>query len=1388
MSMKMRTKVLAGSFVCSLVALAAVTGAYQGNDIAQGAGCTHPKVNHYEAKDPTSEEEGLSHEYWVCCSCHKKWLDSGYTDEIERESIVLNKKTESSSIDGSDSSRYLINKLNNSSLSNVSEHGLYSNDGKDSFFIKNGSVLDGVTSFVFSDIPSNTHTVSLSYKYYDLNHDLYTNNFHAFATYGGSDCSLALTNDNAWHTLSITIGGASSLSFSINHFQGELFVADIVYESDFSLSSVFSSTSNFDHYFRGTSYTLDTQNKKAVFSNLGTLYLNKTLFDQALSEGYTHMRFTVNSLSSDIVDMHLNGGSYQKLYSGSENTIRIDLTKVAEGDYSNVTLAFRNSSCASAIGDVTLSDLCFYTDDITTSWSKSNNAYACFEGDSLVLDTCYSGNDAYIDTSSDWYAQFVEGGVVNMYVFSEYLKQGSNYRGVLWGKNSQVVDVISLGEWAYTNQAYASKDTFRFCLEKEGVASLQILSSSAYNKIKARERLSKAFSSSTSFSTYFYTGTISDATSFSDTNKSVTYSSRVLCLKQALITDMSLACYTNIAFSYKATPDDGNGDFDHFVYISDGINATDGWKIIYDEFDTPSIPTSLSVDIDLSKAFSYSYSSDNVITIYPRRNGTGDLDSTQTISNLHFYNSADLGKTCNLTFSSSEGSSTSMADLAKAFTLPEGNDSASGVFKGWVSNGITYQAGDVIYPTEDMAFTASYEEDLFSLKSDDYVIVYEANNESASWAANDLKKYINSVLGVSPTVVSDSDYTFSTNAKAISIGNTSALKSINDVVVDGSFVSVDEVKSTLLTRDDSFAIASKKNALYLFGNSNNSLRYASTKFIEDKLGVSFFSSTEESAKEKDDVVIQNGGKAYNPYFNFRTYLTTDAYGSANEEKYSYNSHFYNDSDYSSLSSIHAADNAWITGTFKDAENKDTSIGTAHTTYDANGTGLVKSSTYPLASYPNMWYCAYDSNITDIHYTDGVTSEGKIDRSTSATDTACEAMYDSLKAVLTSYYSSHDHSEKAFLSVGQADTNECCKCDACLASALKYNNSGTMIRFYNAIINELKEDSVLKDCNFQLVMFAYQYNLFSPVIHTMNVTEETSGIINKTTTDKTITGYTYSDSDTTTDATAIPDPDHLYIRVAPLVMDQYLGVEEDADYELQRFNGRIYDENANKWMVNKTTYGDRLGHYKASILFTDWAKVTDNLLSWYYDAAFGYGYATYTGGVSRIERFVDSMKSNSFEGAFIQGNFQDNIYVDTLLNAYVFSKLCWDDNALSAEQLRDQFIDAYFDSASASYVKEYYSLMDGYYSTAFSTSGFGYNYANIANVSVDDLYTAKCKLDKAYKATTDETIKGRIERLQLTPMFMMGKLNSDWRQYFIDVFEKYGGTYVAESTPLANYTW
>ncbi len=1349
-----------------------------------GEGCTHTKVNHYYPKEPSFLDEGINKEYWVCCFCHKKWLDSSFTDEIDSNSIVINRKTKSEKVDSLSSSYYLLKKLNESSLSNIKDHGIYLNDGNVSFFAKNGSNLNALSSFSFLDIPINTHTVSFKYKYYDINDDLYSNGYHAFASFSNNDKEITFKNDNLWHDFSISINGASSLPISINNFVGELFVSDIVYDRSSSVTNLFSSPSIFSNYISPSNFVLDVDKQVSSFESVSQIVMNKTFFDEALMEGYTHLRLNAKSNSNLINDMYLNAGGYQKVYSGNENDIRIDLNQVVKGDYSNVTLNFRDSNCNNLESNVSLSNITFYKDDITFSWEKRANTYVCFEGENLIIDSCYSGNDSCVYTDGDWYSSFSNGNVANMYFYTKYIKQLNNYRGVIYGINKTLVNDLTLGESSLLNQSYSSGDTFAFGLEKEGIISINVFTEHDYKALKAKERLSLALKDKDVFQSYFLTGELSSSNIFSTSNNLVCFSSKILGLKSNLLTDMQLARYTNIAFDFKAIPLDEslNGGFDHFVYTSDGIDSNDGWRIVYNEFDTDKISTSLHVDIDLDKAFDYSYNDEVVITIRPRRKGSENIDSTQTISSLYFYNQNDSTKTFNISLNSNGGTKNYSFKLNETFTLPSEEDTPNGIFEGWVFNNSVYKPGDVVYVNQSMDFIASYKEDLFSLKDNDYAIVYESNNNDAFWAASNLAKYIKKSLGVNKEPIEDNNYTHSTNSKVISIGNTIALQSINEVVADGKFIDVSYIKNSLLKKEDSFAISSKKKGLYLFGNNGNSLRFASTKFIEEKLDVRFFSATEEKVISKDDCLIKNGGKIYNPFFDIRTYLTKDAYNSQTQERYDYNSHFYNDSDYAASSSISNYDNAWMEGYYKDKEGKNTLINTAHNSFNTNDLGLVKLSTYSASEYPNMWF-KYNDNVIDIHYSDGITDEGKIDRSTSATDNAAEAMFDSLKAVLSSYYSTHSHNEKIYLSIGQADTNECCTCSKCLSNAFKYNNSGTMIRFYNAIIKELLEDAALNDCNFKLVMFAYQYNLFSPLIHKMEVNE--TGLFSKS---KTITGYSYDASTDTLDDTTIPNEDHLFVRVAPLVMDQYLGMEEDASYMLQRFNGRVYDETANKWVVKGSEYGDRLGHYKASILFNDWAKVTNNLMSWYYDSAFSYGYATYTGGVNRLERFIDSMKGNNFMGAFIQANFQDNVYVDTLLNAYVYQRLCWDDNLLSAIELRDEFISYYFDGESSSCIKEYYEMMDGYYEEAFKDSGYGNTFQNISKITVDNLYKAKQKLDEAYNATNDESVKGRIERLELTPMFMMAKLDENWRVHFINVFTKYGGQYVSEGHTLNDYVW
>lgn len=1354
------------------------------NILTKGEECPHKVVNHYASKEPTLTSDGLNHEYWVCCSCHTKWTDKDYINAVSFSSLLLNKKTISNEITSYSSEDYLIQKLNNSTLKNIDEHNLYENESHNAFFIKNNSSKDVLSSFSFSSLPTSIYSISFKYKYYDLSNKIDNSSFHIYSFQNGMPTKLNFINDNLWHDYTLSISSNDDVSFNIYGFFGELYLSNITYNGNNDLNNIFSSKNNLNHYFSFDEVSLDSTNKVALFPSINQLMVNKTLIDEALINGFTHLKFSIASNSSLVNDIYLEGKSYSKVYIGNSSDVRVDLNQISKDDYSSIKVNFRDSSYNNVISDVKLSNLTFYKDNETYLWQKSNdNVYACFENDSLVIDTCFSGNEAKVFTDSGWYSKFVTNNKVNMYFFSSYLLQGDNYRGFVFGKNKNLINDIPLNEASLINQEYQNNDTFVFMLDKEGVISIKIMNESDYKVIKAKNNLNKALKEKDIFTSYFLTGDISNKTTFSNNNNVVYYSSKILGLKKELITDIYNAGYTNIAFDFKTIPNDyaSNGYFDRLVYTSDGISAESGWMIVYNEFDTASLSTRFHLDIDLSKAFEYTFSSEPVINIRARRNGNESIDSEQSISNLYFYNKNNLDDIFTISFINGDNTSSLNHKINDVITLPTLEDKSNGVFKGWLYNNVLYSSGETFYVSGNMDFLAYYSDELFDLKNNDYIIVYDSNSESASWAASDLKKYINKALGVTPTLIDSDSYSYNSEDKLISIGNTPALNAINNVIIDDKLINVNTIKSSLLNKDDSFFIGTNHYGIYLYGNNGNSLRFASTKFLETKLNIKFFSSSEEYVPSLEEAKIKCGGKIYNPYFDFRTYLTEDAYSSNTQSKYDYNSHFYNDSDYASSCAIKEYNNAWIEGYYLDNNGKTTLINTAHNTYSSDDLGLVKLSTYPYETYPNMWFKDND-NIIDIHYTDGITSDGKIDHSTSAIDTASEAMYASLKTILSKIYSSISHDKEIYFSVGQADTNECCKCDACLESAFKYNNSGTMIRFYNAIINELKEDSFLKDCNFKLVMFAYQYNLFSPVVYEMNV--KTSGLFSKS---KTIQGYNY-DKQNELDSSVIPSKEHLYVRIAPLVMDQYLGIEDDANYMLQRFNGRIYDETANKWVVSDSEYKDRLGHYKASILFSDWAKVTSNLLTWYYDTHFEYGFAAYNGSVSRLERYIDKIKENNYLGSFIQGNFKDNIYVDTLLNAYVYSYLCWDDNTLTALELRDEFIDYFFDSSSAPYIKEYYNMMDSYYEKAFKSDGFGYLDKNINRITIDNLYSAKCKLDEAYNATNDETIKGRILRLQLTPLFMLGKLDENWRVYFIDIFKKYNGKFVNESYTLDNYVW
>lgn len=671
-------------------------------------------------------------------------------------------------------------------------------------------------------------------------------------------------------------------------------------------------------------------------------------------------------------------------------------------------------------------------------------------------------------------------------------------------------------------------------------------------------------------------------------------------------------------------------------------------------------------------------------------------------------------------------------------TLPENTfTNVEGFFAGWFDGKRVYRPGDTYVVTKDVAFKAQWlgnfeiGAELFDLASGGYTIVYQ-NDEYAKSAAESIKTYIKQTLGVNISAVCEVNYTgfdYETS-KIISVGKTSVFNCLEHFKWNGNIVNSEQLISSAVLVSDSFAIASDRYVICLIANNQNGILYAADQFVEDNLGIRFLTAEYTYVPQITSANIMAQCNTFAPQFEYRQYLNTSTFYPSTSENIKYSQHLRFNGDYITSGNSGIGGFEWYTDAAK-------GIGTAHNTIS-----FVKPSDY--SKYENTMFFKYNGNIIDVCYTDGITSSGTIDRSTSAIDTAAEAMYAALYDLLA-----NTDKDNFWLSVGQADTNERCECSDCIAATKQYNRSGITVRFWNAIINELENcgNAKVRNKNYRLVMFAYQYNLLAPVI------------------------------DGKTDSTCIPNNEHLWVRIAPIVVDRYLALDDENQPLLQRENGRTYDSST------------MLGHVSASTIYSDWAKVTSNLFSWTYSPDFG-NYFAYTGAVVNMKRNLTLLKNSGVDYAFIQGVFNEKTHADQYLEAYVFSKLCWNPDA-DATKLRNEFLKYYYGEIAYEKVKQYYDNFDAEYARRYSTSGTGSNgFVNVyeKNKISDSFYLAQIELLDQAASVLSQDCASRLSQLKLIPLFMLAKQNSNYRTEFSTLFESMGGVHISEGNTMSNFVW
>ena len=314
----------------------------------------------------------------------------------------------------------------------------------------------------------------------------------------GADVALKITVKDGYRIDNVTANNGATVNFDGNYYiignitaDTEVTVAttnlaQLVAEAEARIANIAKSADRFADYFQIGAWCDPNTNTFDGTSPIkfrgGTFKISRSLIDDALLAGYTHMKFHLVAVAEDgstvgNLTMITEGSAwnyYWKLYSGSEADVRLDLTSFAKEGHTTdyLTVNINNTNLSSVL---TMSAIEFFKSEETTSWTKSaSNVYIANENGALVLDTVSAGNDAFAESDAEWFAKyFGQGNGVSQrtlkVVECATIYNGSNTRNMLYGWDGE--NKSPLPASGYLNNFTGS--TLRLAFDKDGVAQVK---------------------------------------------------------------------------------------------------------------------------------------------------------------------------------------------------------------------------------------------------------------------------------------------------------------------------------------------------------------------------------------------------------------------------------------------------------------------------------------------------------------------------------------------------------------------------------------------------------------------------------------------------------------------------------------------------------------------------------------------------------------------------------------------------------------------------------------------------------------------------------------------------------------------------------------------------
>ncbi len=319
------------------------------------------------------------------------------------------------------------------------------------------------------------------------------------------------------------------------------------------------------------------------------------------------------------------------------------------------------------------------------------------------------------------------------------------------------------------------------------------------------------------------------------------------------------------------------------------------------------------------------------------------------------------------------------------------------------------------------------------------IVIPKMAGECITFAAEELKNYIDEVTGSNMSIVAD-DVASASNGKYISLGDTTLLQA-SGITFDYSTLNY-----------DGFFVKTVDDDLYINGAVVGGTLNGVYDFLEKYVGVKFLTTNYTYLPDTDSITLYKANYVESPDFALRDYYANQTMGNK-----LYAARMRLNSKYGATPTKYGENgsNAYVNG---DGHNL---LGEVDP--------LVPYSVYGAAH--SDWYY---KNGAELCYTNGITDDDKFD-----SEDTNSLVYNIIEIAKEKILA--NPSARYFM-MGQPDNGEWCNCNRCTASLERNGQrSGTLVIFMNAIAEQIEnwmiEEGIDRDIMF--ITFAYWKTLDAP---------------------------------------------------------------------------------------------------------------------------------------------------------------------------------------------------------------------------------------------------------------------------------------------------------------------